>query len=53
MTRVQLPMGKVIITGRAKNPRHVKGINKPPCRYRGQEKSRMDSELYEDWIRDR
>lgn len=51
MTRIKLLMGKVITTGRAKNPRHVKGINKSPCRCRGQGKSRMDSELYEELIR--
>ena len=52
MIRIKRSMGKVIITGRAIKA-IVKAINKPPCRYRGQEKSRMDSELYEEWIRGR
>ena len=49
MTGVKLPM---FVIGKAKKPRCFKGIKKPPCTYRGQKKSWMDSELFEEWIRE-
>ncbi|XP_065639650.1 tigger transposable element-derived protein 4-like [Hydra vulgaris] len=38
--------------GKSKSPRCFKGIKHLPCRYRDQNKSWMDSVLFEEWIRE-
>ena len=45
----KLPM---FIIGKAKKPRCFKNLKHLPCRYRGQKKSWMDSDLFEDWVRE-
>ena len=43
-------MGKNSLVRKAKNARYFKGTKRPPCRYRGQAKIRMDSEIFKEWI---
>ena len=43
----KLPM---FVIGKAKNPRCFKNIKFLPCRYRNQQKSWMDSMLFEEWV---
>ena len=45
----KLPM---FIIGKSKSPRCLKNLKQLPCRYRGQKKSWMDSDLFEEWIRE-
>lgn len=45
----KLPM---IVIGKSQKPRCFKHIRKLPCRYRGQNKSWMDSALFEEWVRE-
>ena len=45
----KLPM---FVIGKAKNPRCFKYIHTLPCRYWSQKKSWMDSELFEEWVRE-
>nr|XP_047129379.1 tigger transposable element-derived protein 4-like [Hydra vulgaris] len=42
----------MFIIGKSKSPRCLKGIKHLPCRYRNQNKSWMDSILFEEWIRE-
>ena len=42
----------MFIIGKAKKPRCFKNLKHLPCRYRGQKKSWMDSDLFEDWVRE-
>ena len=49
MTGEKIPM---FVIGKSKKPRRFKGIKQLPCRYRGQKKSWMDSELFEEWVRE-
>ena len=43
---------KVIYIGKASKPRCFKNLKHLPCRYRGQKKSWMDSDLFEEWVRE-
>lgn len=45
----KLPM---FVIGASNNPLCFKGVKQLPCRYRGQTKSWMDSQLFEEWIRE-
>ena len=45
----KLPM---FIIGKSKSPRCFKNLKQLPCRYRGQKKSWMDSDLFEEWVRE-
>ena len=45
----KLPM---FIIGKSKSPRCFKNLKQLPCRYRGQQKSWMDSDLFEEWVRE-
>ena len=47
--REKLPM---FVIGKSKSPRCFKNIKHLPCRYRGQNKSWMDSILFEEWVRE-
>ena len=38
--------------GNSNKPRCFKGIKSSPCRYRAQKKSWMNSELFEEWVRE-
>ena len=42
----------MFVIGRSKSPRCFKGVKHLPCRYRNQNKSWMDSVLFEEWIRE-
>ena len=44
----KLPM---FVIGKSKSPRCFKNIKHLPCRYRSQNKSWMDSILFEEWVR--
>ena len=48
MTGLKFRMGKNSLVRKAKNARYFKGTKKPPCRYRGQAKIRMDSEIFKE-----
>ena len=41
----------IFVIGKAKNPMCFKNIKKLPCRYQSQTKSRVDSVLFEEWVR--
>ena len=43
----KIPM---FVIGKSKSPRCFKGVKHLPCRYRNQNKSWMDSVLFEEWI---
>ena len=45
----KLPM---FVIGKAKNLRCFKNVKFSPCRYRNQQKSWMDGNLFEEWLRD-
>ena len=45
----KIPM---FVIGKSKSPRCFKGVKHLPCRYRNQNKSWMDSVLFEEWIRE-
>ena len=45
----KLPM---FVIGKSKSPRCFKNIKHLPCRYRSQNKSWMDSILFEEWVRE-
>ena len=45
----KIPM---FVIGKSKSPRCFKGVKRLPCRYRNQNKSWMDSVLFEEWIRE-
>ena len=45
----KLPM---FIIGKSKSPRCFKNLEQLPCRHRGQKKSWMDSDLFEEWVRE-
>ena len=45
----KLPM---FIIGKSKSPRCFKNLKQLPCRYRGQKKSWMDSDLFKEWVRE-
>ena len=45
----KLPM---FVIGKAAKPRCFKNIRQLPCMYRGQKKSWMSSELFEQWVRE-
>ena len=45
----KIPM---FVIGKSQKPRCFKGIRSTPCRYRGQKKSWMNSELFEEWVRE-
>ena len=49
MTGEKLPMFEV---GKSQKPRCFKHIKSLPCRYRAQKKSWMNSELFEEWVRE-
>ena len=42
----------LFVIGKAKKPRCFKHLNQLPCRYRGQKKAWMDSDLFEEWVRE-
>ena len=42
----------IFIIGKANKPRCLKNLKHLPCRYRGQKKSWMDSDLFEEWVRE-
>lgn len=43
---------EMFVIGKSAKPRCFKGAKSIPCRYRNQKKSWMDSELFEDWVRE-
>lgn len=45
----KLPM---LVIGNASNPTCFNGIKTLPCRYRAQKNSCMDSEIFEEWVRE-
>lgn len=45
----KLPM---FVIGKSKTPRCFKNVTSLPCRYRSQQKSWMDSTLFEEWVRE-
>ena len=45
----KLPM---FVIGKSQKPRCFKYIKSLPCRYRAQKKSWMNSELFEEWVRE-
>ena len=45
----ELPM---FVIGKSKSPRCYKNLKSLPCRYRGQKKSWMDIDLFEEWVRE-
>ena len=45
----KIPM---FVISKSKSPRFFKGVKHLPCRYRNQNKSWMDSVLFEEWIRE-
>ena len=45
----RLPM---FVIGKSKTPRCFKGVKHIPCRYRAQKKSWMNSELFEEWVKE-
>ena len=45
----KLPM---FVIGKSQKPRCFKHIKSLPCRYRAQKKSWMNSELFEEWVRE-
>ena len=45
----KLPM---FIIGKSQKPRYFKHIKSLPCRYHAQKKSWMNSELFEEWVRE-
>ena len=45
----KLPM---FIIGKSKSPRYLKNLKQLPCCYRRQKKSWMDSDLFEEWVRE-
>ena len=49
MAGEKLPM---FVIGKSKKPRCFKHIRSLPCCYRGQNKSWMNSELFEEWVRE-
>ena len=49
MTGEKLPM---FVIGKSQKPRCFKHIKSLPCRYRAQKKSWMNSELFEEWVRE-
>ena len=49
MIREKLPM---FVIGKSQKPRCFKHIKSLPCRYRVQKKSWMNSELFEEWVRE-
>ena len=42
----------MFVIGKSDKLRCFKGIKNTPCRYRVQKKSWMDSELFEEWVRE-
>ena len=42
----------VFVIGKSQKPRCFKHIKSLPCRYRAQKKSRMNSELFEEWVKE-
>ena len=42
----------MFVISKLKSPRFFKGVKHLPCRYRNQNKSWMDSVLFEEWIRE-
>ena len=42
----------MFVIGKSKSPRCFKNIKHLPCRYRSQNKSWMDSILFEEWVRE-
>ena len=42
----------MVAMGKSSKPCCFKGIKSTPCRYRAQKKSWMDSELFEEWVRE-
>ena len=45
----KLPM---FVIGKSQKPRFFKHIKSLPCRYRAQKKSWINSELFEEWVRE-
>jgi len=45
----KLPM---FFIGKSARPRSFTGVRNLPCRYRSQKKSWMNSELFEEWVRE-
>ena len=48
-TGEKLPM---FVIGKSKKPRRFNGVRNLPCRYRAENKSWMDSILFEEWVRE-
>ena len=42
----------IFVIGKSKTPRCFKGVKHIPCRYRAQKKSWMNSELFEEWVKE-
>ena len=42
----------MFVIGKSKKPRCFNGVRNLPCRYRAQNKSWMDSKLFEEWVRE-
>ena len=42
----------MLAIGKSPNPRCFECVKSLPCRYRAQRKSRMSSELFEEWVRE-
>ena len=54
---LRINMFRITHTGKSVNfpvtkPRCFNGVRNLPCRYRAQNKSWMDSQLFEDWVRE-
>ena len=47
-TGEKLPM---FVIGKPKIPRCFKHIKNLPCKYKSQKRSRMDSQIFEEWVR--
>ena len=41
----------ILVIGKSKTPRCFKHIKNLPCKYKSQKKSRMDSQMFEEWVR--
>ena len=42
----------MFIIGKSNSRRYLKNLKQLPCCYRGQKKSWMDSDLFEEWVRE-
>ena len=49
MNGEKLPM---FVISKLEKPHCFKGLRKLPCRYQGEKKSWMNSEIFEEWVRE-